>query len=379
MLTFATSVANASSHQFDAHWRCRDDLVLFLHPEAAIIRALHSPMRECRQNEHASQSTLYAWRGCIIITAYFTSAAAGIEENSSDRFFNTEKRRSVLTQIGAFHQKLHDLGWIEGNNIRIAYRDADGELNRLDSLALELVNLNVDVIVTVDTPPTQAAKRATSTIPIVVAVSADPVGAGLVENFARPGGNTTGLSLLAPETDQKTLELLKETIPDAKRVSMIVDPHNRGMMRRVGAIKTAAIELKIEFELIPVRDKEALLSELVTLTNMPPDALMVLSPIYAAYGKEILDFAAKKKVPICCDTIGLARQPGVLLSYGADISDLFRRVAIFVDKILNGAVPADLPVEQPTTFELVVNLKTAKTLGLTVPFSVLARADEVIE
>ena len=150
-------------------------------------------------------------------------------------------------------------------------------------------------------------------------------------------------------------------------------------MRRVGAIKTAAVQLKIEFESIPVRDKEALLSELVTLTNAPPDALMVLSPIYAAYGKEILDFAMKKKVPICCDTIGLARHPGVHLSYGTDISDLFRRAAIFVDKILKGAAPADLPVEQPTTFQLAVNLRTAKTLGLTVPFSVLARADEVIE
>jgi putative tryptophan/tyrosine transport system substrate-binding protein len=290
-----------------------------------------------------------------------------------------KKDASVLTQIEAFRQELHDLGWIEGSNVNIAYRDADGELNRLDSLALELVNLNVDVIVTVDTPPTQAAKRATSTIPIIVAVSADPVGAGLVESLAHPGGNTTGLSLLAPGTDQKTLELLKETIPEAKLVSMIVDPQNRGMMRRVEAIKTAAIELKIEFQLIPVTNKQELLSGLVTLTNAPPDAIMMLSPIYAAYGKEILDFSAKKKVPICGDTIGLASQPGVLLTYGTDILALFRRAAIFVDKILNGAAPANLPVEQPTTFELAVNVKTAKALGITVPFSVLARADEVIE
>jgi putative tryptophan/tyrosine transport system substrate-binding protein len=294
-------------------------------------------------------------------------------------FLTRKKDASVLTQIEAFRQKLHDLEWIEGSNISIAYRDADGELNRLDSLALELVNLDVDVIVTVDTPPTHAAKRATTMIPIVVAVSADPVGAGLVESLARPGGNTTGLSLLAPGTDQKTLELLKETIPEAKRVSMIVDPKNRGMMLRVEAINTAAIIIKIEFQSIPVLDEEALLSELVTLTNAPPDALMVLSPIYAAYGKEILDFAAKKKVPICFDTIGLSKEPGALLSYGADISALFRRAAIFVDKILKGAAPADLPVEQPITFQLAVNLKTAKVLGLTVPFSVVARADEVIE
>src|SRR5262249_44325856 len=130
---------------------------------------------------------------------------------------------------------------------------------------------------------------------------------------------------------------------------------------------------------MPVLNKEELLSGLVTLTNLPPDAMMVLSPIYAAYGKEIFDFAAKNKVPICCDTIGLARQPGVLLSYGVDIAELFRRAAIFVDKILKGTAPANLPVEQPTRFELAVNMKTAKALGLTVPFSVLALADEVIE
>ena len=160
---------------------------------------------------------------------------------------------------------------------------------------------------------------------------------------------------------------------------MIVDPQNQGMMRRVGAIKDTAIKLKIEFEPIPVHSKEALLSEIITLINAPPDALMVLSPIYAAYGKEIMDFSAKQKVPVFCDTVGLAKEPGVLLSYGADIANLFRRAAMFVDKILKGAAPADLPVEQPTRFEMAINLKTAKTLGRTVPVSVLARADEVIE
>ncbi|HYX49921.1 MAG TPA: ABC transporter substrate-binding protein, partial [Ktedonobacteraceae bacterium] len=233
------------------------------------------------------------------------------------------------------------------------------QLDRLYPLALELVNLNVDVIVTVDTPPTQAAKRATSTIPIVVAVSANPVGAGLVKSLAHPGGNTTGLSLLAPGTDQKTLEILKEIIPTVKRVSMIVDPQNRGMMLRVEAIKIVAVKLNIEFRAIPVLSIEELLSSLVDLRNSPPDALMMLSPIYAAYGKEILDFAEEAKVPICFDTIGLIRQPGALFSYGADIADLFRKAAIFVDKILKGIAPADLPVEQPTRFELAVNMKTA--------------------
>lgn len=160
---------------------------------------------------------------------------------------------------------------------------------------------------------------------------------------------------------------------------MIVDPENRGMMLRVEAITTAAITLNIEFQPIPVLNKEALFSGLINLSNSPPDALMVLSPIYAAYGKEILDFAGKQRVPICFDTIGLIRQPGALFSYGADIAALFRKAAIFVDKISKGAAPADLPVEQPTAFDLAVNLQTAKALGLTVPPSVLARADEVVE
>jgi putative ABC transport system substrate-binding protein len=354
-------------------------MVLFVPSEAAIMR--RRPPKCANAVRMNTRRNLLFMLGAGTLLSPGTSLAQQQESKKIHQIglLTRKKDASVLTQIEAFRQKLRDLGWIEGRNVNIVYRDADGQLNRLDSLALELVNLNVDVIVTVDTPPTQAAKRATSTIPIVVAVSADPVGAGLVESLARPGGNTTGLSLLAPGTDQKTLELLKETIPEAKRVSMIVDPQNRGMMRRVEAIKTAAIELKIVFEEIPVHDKEALLSELVTITNAPPDALMLLSPIYAAYGKEILDFATNNKVPIFCDTIGLARQSGVLLSYGADISKLFRGAAIFVDKILKGSAPADLPVEQPTSFELAVNLKTAKTLGLTVPFSVVMRADEVIE
>ena len=166
------------------------------------------------------------------------------------------------------------------------------------------------MIVTVDTPPTQAAKRATSTIPIVVAVSADPVGAGLVKSLAHPGGNTTGLSLLAPGTDQKTLEFLKEIIPTVKRVSMIVDPQNRGMMLRAEAMKIVATKLNVEFRLIPVLNIEAVRSGLTNLSNSPPDALMVLSPIYAAYGKEILDFAAKnKKCPYVLTLLGDLKEP----------------------------------------------------------------------
>ena len=285
---------------------------------------------------------------------------------------------SVANQINALRHGLRDLGWVEGTSISIEYRDADGQLDHLRALAAELVALNMDVIVTVDTPPTQAAKQATSTIPIVVAVSADPVGAGLVSSLAHPGGNTTGLALLAPETDQKGLEFLKQTLPKTNRVVMIVDPKNPGMMLRLKAIQSAAPKLAIELQSIPALGSSELVDALAAAKE-PPDALFVLSPIYAAYRKEIAEFATKKKLPILFDTSGLAGEPGALLSYGADISDLFRRAATFVDKILKGARPADLPVEQPTKFELVINLKTAKALGIDVPMHLQQIADEVIE
>ena len=286
---------------------------------------------------------------------------------------------SVSTQIDAFRQGLRDLGWVEGKSISVEYRDAEGHADRLPALAAELVALKVDVIVTVDTPPTQAAKQATSTIPIVIAVSADPVGAGLVSSLGHPGGNITGLSLLAPETDQKNLELLKEALPKTRRVAMIFDPKNRGMMLRLNTIKTAALNLAIELQSIPALSPNELAGALRTVANDPPDALIVLSPIYAAYRNEVMEFALKTKVPLAVDTRGLAGEPGALLSYGANLSELFRKAATFVDKILKGAKPADLPVEQPTKFELVINLKTAKALDLTIPPTLLARADEVIE
>ena len=284
---------------------------------------------------------------------------------------------SVTNQISAFRQGLQDLGWIEGKNVTIEHRDAGGEVSRLAPLAAELVARNVDVIVTVDTPPTQAAEQATSTIPIVIAVSADPVGAGLVKSLSHPGGNATGLSLLAPETDQKTLEVLKETLPGTKRVAMIFDPNNRGMMLRLKAVEVAAAKLSLELQSIAAPGANELTLALVAMER--PDAVFVLSPIYAAYQKEIAEFATKTGVPLLVDTSGLAGEPGALLSYGADITSLFRRAATFVDKILRGAKPADLPVEQPAKFDLVINLRTAKALGLNVPPTILLRADKVVE
>jgi putative ABC transport system substrate-binding protein len=281
--------------------------------------------------------------------------------------------------LDSFRQGLRDLGWVDGRSIGIEYRFGDGQLDRLNELASELVRLNVDVIVTVDTPPTQAAKQATRTIPIVIAVSADPVGAGLIASLARPGGNITGLSLLAPETDQKNLEILKETLPDAKRVAMIWDPNNRGMTLRFVAIQAAALKLGIAVQSIAAPGSDELAGGLAAAARNPPDALIVLSPIYAAHRNAIVDFATTTGVPLTFDTRSLAAEPGALLSYGTDLAVLFQRAATYVDKILKGARPADLPVEQPTKFALVINLKTAKALGLTVSPILLARADEVIE
>jgi putative ABC transport system substrate-binding protein len=293
-------------------------------------------------------------------------------------FLTRKTDASVSAQIDAFRQRLHDLGWVEGKSISIIYRDADGQLDRLRTLADELVALDVDVIVTVDTPPSQAAKVATSAIPIVIAVSADPVGAGLVRSLGNPGGNITGLSLLAPDTDQKALEFLKQTLPKANRVMMIVDPKNEGMMLRFKAIQTAVPKLAIDLQSIAVSSSEVA-AALAAAQKNPPDSLFVLSPIYAAYRTEIGEFAKKTKVPILFDTSGLAREPNALLSYGADISDLFRRAAMLVDKILKGTKPAVLPVEQPTKFELVINLKTARALGIEVSPQLQQLADEVIE
>jgi putative tryptophan/tyrosine transport system substrate-binding protein len=311
--------------------------------------------------------------------AWPLAARAQSEKIPRIGFLTRASNASVSTQIDAFRQGLRDLGWVEGKNISIEYRDAEGQVDRLHALAAELVGLNVDIIVTVDTPPTQAAKRATSTIPIVIAVSADPVGAGLVSSLGHPGGNVTGLSLLAPETDQKNLEHLKEILPKTRRVAMIFDPKNQGMIIRLESIKTAALKLAIEFQPIPALGPNELSAALTAAANAPPDALVVLSPIYAVYRNEIVEFATKTKVPLSFDTSGLAAEPGALLSYGADISALFRRAATFVDKILKGAKPADLPVEQPEKFDLVINLKTAKALSITIPQTLLATADKVIE
>ncbi len=280
----------------------------------------------------------------------------------------------------AFRQGLHDLGWVEGQNIVIDYRFAGGEFDRLPDLAAELVRLNVNIIVTVATPSSAAAKKATDTIPIVMIAAGDPVGVGLIKSLARPAGNVTGLSFsVGMETFGKGLELLKEAVPYARRVAVLSNPANPNQPLAISGISSVAKSLGVELQLLEARDDNQFGGAFETMAKERASALLVVADtIYIINRKRLVDLAAASRLPVA---YGYKEhvEAGGLISYGPSLSDLWRRAAIFVDKILRGAKPADLPVEQPTKFELVINLKSAKALGLTIPPTMLARADEVIE
>jgi ABC-type uncharacterized transport system substrate-binding protein len=278
---------------------------------------------------------------------------------------------------------LRELGYIEGQNIAIEYRYAEGKVDRAPELAAELVRLKVDAIVVAGgTPSVQSAMNATKTIPIVMmGQGSDPVRAGLVESLARPGGNVTGLTALGRELGGKRLELLKEAIPKLSRVAVLYDPANPPSLHEVKELLPAdarALKLTIQpWEIRAVDDFEKVFA---ALNKQRPDGLYVVTagPVMRPNEKRIAGFALKSRLPSVYDSRGYV-EAGGLMSYGADLADSYRRVAIYVDKILKGAKPADLPVEQPMKFEFVINLKTAKQIGLTIPQSLLYRADKVIK
>ena len=271
-----------------------------------------------------------------------------------------------------FRQRMRELGYVEEKNVLFEDRYAEGgKLDRLPDLAAELVRMKVDVIVTTGTPAIQAAKQATTTIPIVMANVSDPVAAGFVASLARPGGNITGLSNLAPDLAGKRLELLKETLPKLTRVAYIWDPSNPSLARISREAQAAARELGITLQSLEVRNAEELGSAFEAAIRERAGALWVPAPMVSPYRRGITDFAGKTHLPLIYETRQYVEDAGGLMSYGPDFGDLDRRAATYVDKILKGAKPADLPVEQPTKFELVINLKTAKALGLTIPQSVL--------
>jgi putative ABC transport system substrate-binding protein len=279
----------------------------------------------------------------------------------------------------AFRRGLRDLGYVGGRNLTMESRWSEGRTERLPALAIELVQLRVDVIVASGTQAVRAAKQATSTIPIVMAVSAHPDKIGLVESLARPGGNVTGLDNVGSDLKGKQLQLLKEVAPKVSRVAVLWNPANLVETFGFKEMVAAAAVIGVEIQSIDVRTPDDYLAAFATVTASRADALYAFgNPVNFKNRQLIADFALKSRLPSIYEE-RLFVESGGLMSYAPSFTDLFQRVATYVDKILKGAKPADLPVEQPTKFELVMNLKTAKTLGLTIPPSVLARADEVIQ
>ena len=278
-----------------------------------------------------------------------------------------------------FRQSLRDLGYVEGQTIAFEYRSARGEPARLADAAADLVHLPVDVIATFGTPASRAAKAATATIPIVAISIGDPVRAGLVASFARPGGNVTGNTILGPDLSPKRLQLLQEVIPSVSRVAFLWNPDNASNMAILEELQAAVPKLDMKLISVPVRSVADFDSALPTMEHERPDAmLMTNDPFQQLHIARIIEFLAKNRIPGMFQTRENVIAGG-FLGYGASLPDLFRRGATYVHKILQGTKPADLPVEQPVTFELVINMKTAKALGLEVSPSILARADEVIE
>ena len=282
-------------------------------------------------------------------------------------------------QRWAFVEGLRELGWVDGQNVIVEDRWADGKTSRLPELAAELVRLKVDVIFTASWPAAVAAKQATTTIPIVISGAGDPVGTGLVASLAHPGGNITGLGDWATELSAKRLQLLKEAVPKLSRVAVLWNSADGGMTLRFRRIQSAAPTLGVTVRPLGVQEPDDFEQAFAAMIQERPDALFVVADLLTRLQhKRVVEFAAQNRLPAMYELREFVADGG-LMSYGPIFPDLLRRGAAFVDKILKGAKPADLPVEQPTRFELVVNLKTAKALGLAIPQSVLIRADHVIQ
>jgi putative ABC transport system substrate-binding protein len=279
----------------------------------------------------------------------------------------------------AFVQGLRELGWMEGHNIAIEYRYTEGSYERLPALAAELVRLKVDVIFAPSAPATQAAKQATTTIPIVMDTLGDPVKAGFVTGLAQPGGNITGTAGFAPELGGKQLELLKTAVPGLTAVAALANPANPNTLHALREIVRAAQALEVQLRHVDVREASELDAALAVMTSERTDALIVLpDPMVFGQRQRLVEWAAKRRLPVMYFTREFV-EAGGLMTYGPDLASRFRHAATYVDKILKGATPADLPVEQPIKFELVINLKTAQAMGLTLPPTFLFQATEVIQ
>jgi ABC-type uncharacterized transport system substrate-binding protein len=278
-----------------------------------------------------------------------------------------------------FTHKLEELGYVEGKNLTIERKPAEGSTERLKEFAAELVQQRVDVIVTIGTPAGFAAKQATTTIPIVLGANSDPVGVGLVASLARPGGNITGNSLMAPDLSAKRLDMLRRLDPSISRFAILWDSSNPGMAHRVRETEVAADQSHVVLHTVGPRNLDELEAAFADLLKQRPDALLVTTEAFTRkYQSRILDFANGNKIPAMFEDSSYV-EAGGLMSYGPDYQEVFRTAAVFVSKILKGAKPTDLPIEQPTTFELVLNLKTAKAIEREVPPNLLALANRVLE
>jgi ABC-type uncharacterized transport system substrate-binding protein len=327
------------------------------------------------------KKTIFVLALCAVLATLCFSATAqqpakvpriGYLSGSASRFDNPAWQE-------AFRQGLRDLGYIEGKNVAIEWRFGEGKGDRGFALANELVHLKVDVIVTVGSGDTRAAKKATTSIPIVMIQAGDPVGSGFVASLARPGGNITGFSNLRPELSGKRLELLKETVSRLSRVAVFassISPDNAQVLKE---LDLAAGPLGVKLQYLDIQSPKDFETAFQDAAKGRVEAVLVRvpGPILSPHRRKVAAMAVKHRLPVIYDRAEEVEADG-LMSYGVNVSDLHRRAATYVDKILKGAKPADLPVEQPTKFEFVINLKTAKQIGLTIPLNVLARADRVI-
>jgi putative ABC transport system substrate-binding protein len=320
---------------------------------------------------------------CLLLTVFlFTAFSAEAQQPKKVPrigYLSVTSRSTNPGRVEAFRQGLRELGYVEGKNIVVEWRFAEGKPDRLPTLAAELVRLNVDVIVSGGSTATRPVKEATSTIPIIMSQDNDPVGNGFVASLARPGGNITGLATLRSELSGKRLELLKEIVPKLSRMAVLGMSTNPGNSQLLKETELAAGAFGVKLQYLDIQNPKDIESGFRAASKGRADAVLVLAgPVFSSRRTEVVQLAIKSRLPAIYDRRDFG-EAGGLMTYGVSVADLDRRAATYVDKILKGAKPADLPVEQPTKFELVINLKAAKQIGLTIPPNVLARADRVIK
>jgi putative ABC transport system substrate-binding protein len=345
-----------------------------------VISSQWSVVSENRRAATMSGKILIWLLATVLLTTAPPAEAQQPTKTPRVGYLSTNSPAAMSHRVEAFRQGLRELGYVEGKNIFIEWRYAGGKLDRLPSLAAELVRLKVDVIVTGGSSATRPAKEATSTIPIVMAQDGDPVGSGFVASLARPGGNITGLATLAPELGGKRLELLKEIVPKLSRVAVFGTSTSPGNAQELKEVELTAGVLGVKLQYLDVLSpKEIEAAFLDAVKGRSDAALMMMSgPVTNFQRPHIAELAVKSRLPAVYERRESVIAGG-LMSYGVNLPDLDRRAAIYVDKILKGAKPAELPVEQPTKFEFFINIKAAKQIGLTIPPNVLARADRVIK